>query len=194
VEEEEQVVKFSVSWLYRLADEKELAKGVALLEAAAPNPIFYAFHKDDNVSAATLLHPCKVVFLGKGVELPSEVFSFVCCHVYNTTSKCLWCLTDCDYVNEHQEEVDLLLDRTKLEMQADIQSSGGPSSRALTGPVVSSQQSKASSMEVSLGNVLYSLPGNGKERECADQNLDPSKWERNVKLDDPNDTSTLKQA
>jgi hypothetical protein len=152
--EEEQVVKFSVSWLYRLADEKELAKGVALLEAAAPNPIFYAFHKDDNVSAASLLHPCK----------------------------------------EHQEEVDLLLDRTKLEMQADIQSSGGPSSRALTGPVVSSQQPKASSVEVSLGNVLYSLPGNGKERECADQNLDPSKWERNVKLDDPNDTSTLKQA
>jgi hypothetical protein len=99
VEEEEQVVKFSVSWLYRLADEKELAKGVALLEAAAPNPIFYAFHKDDNVSAASLLHPYKVVFLGKGVELPSEVFSFVCCHVYNTTSKCLWWLTDCDYVN-----------------------------------------------------------------------------------------------
>ncbi len=91
-------------------------------------------------------------------------------------------------------EVDLLLDRTKLEMQADIQSSGGPSSRALTGPVVSSQQPKASSMEVSLGNVLHSLPGNGKERECADQNLDPSNWERNVKLDDPNDTSTLKQA
>jgi len=86
------------------------------------------------------------------------------------------------------------LDRTKLEMQADIQSSGGPSSRALTGSVVSSQQPKASSVEVSLGNVLYSLPGNGKERECADQNLDPSKWEWNVKLDDPNDTSTLKQA
>ncbi len=99
VEEEEQVVKFSVNWLYRLADEKEFTKGVALLEAAPPNPIFYAFHKDDNVSAACLLHACKVVFLGKGVELPSEVFSFVCCHVYNTTIKCLWWLTDCDYVN-----------------------------------------------------------------------------------------------
>ncbi len=86
------------------------------------------------------------------------------------------------------------MDRTKLEMQADIQSSGGPSSRALTGPIVSSQQPKVSSVEVSLGNVLYSLPGNGKERECADHNLDPSKWEPNVKMDDPNDTSTLKQA
>jgi len=85
------------------------------------------------------------------------------------------------------------LDRTKLEMQADIQSSGGPSSRALTGRVVSSQQPKASNVEVSLGNVLYSLPGNGKKRECADQNLDPRKWEQNVKLDDPDDTSTLKQ-
>ncbi len=86
------------------------------------------------------------------------------------------------------------MDRTKLEMQADIQSSGAPSSIALTGPVVSSQQPKASSVEVSLGNVLYSLPGNRKKRECADQNLDPRKWEQNVKLDDPNDTSTLKQA
>jgi hypothetical protein len=85
------------------------------------------------------------------------------------------------------------LDRTKLEMQADIQSSGGPSSRALTGPVVSSQQPNVSSVEVRLGYVLYSLPGNGKKRECADQNLDPSKWEQNVKLDDPDDTSTLKQ-
>ncbi len=27
----------------------------------------------------------------------------------------------------------------------------------------------------SLGNALYSLPGNGKKRECAHQNLDPSK-------------------
>jgi hypothetical protein len=49
-------------------------------------------------------------------------------------------------------------------------------------------------VEVSLGNVLYSLPGNGKKRECADQNLDPRKWEQNVKLDDPDDMSTLKQA
>jgi len=36
VEEEEQVVKFSVSWLYRLADEKELAKGVAFLKQQHP--------------------------------------------------------------------------------------------------------------------------------------------------------------
>jgi hypothetical protein len=93
------VVKFSVNWLYRLADENKLANGVALLEAAAPNQVFYSFHKDDNILAASLLHPCKVVFLGKGVELPSEVFSFVSHHVYNTTSKCLWWLTDCDYIN-----------------------------------------------------------------------------------------------
>ncbi len=45
----------------------------------------------------------------------------------------------------------------------------------------------------SLGNVLYSLPGNGKKRDCAHQNLEPSKWEWNVKSDDPDDMSTLKQ-
>ncbi|CAK9262929.1 unnamed protein product [Sphagnum jensenii] len=185
VEKEDQV-KLSVNWLYRPADVK-LAKGAAL--EAAPNEIFYSFHKDD-ISAASLLHPCKVAFLRKGVELPTGVSSFVCRRVYDTASKCLWWLTDRDYTDEHQEEVDLLLERTKLEMQAAVQS-GGPSPRALTGPISSSPQPKVSAESVQ-NATIYSLPGKGKKRERADQNLDPSKRERNVKFDDP-DTSTLKR-
>lgn len=87
--------KLTVNWLYRLAD-LELGKGVPL--EAAPNEIFYSFHKDD-ISAASLLHPCKVAFLRKGVELPEGVSSFVCRRVYDTASKCLWWLTDRDYTN-----------------------------------------------------------------------------------------------
>jgi hypothetical protein len=88
-------VKLSVNWLYRPADVK-LAKGVVL--EAEPNEIFYSFHKDD-ILAASLLHPCKVAFLRKGVELPSGVSSFVCRRVYDTASKCLLWLTDPDYTD-----------------------------------------------------------------------------------------------
>ncbi|CAM6035832.1 unnamed protein product [Sphagnum compactum] len=188
-EEKEDQVKLSVNWLYRPADVK-LPKGVVL--EAAPNEIFYSFHKDD-ISAASLLHPCKVAFLRKGVELPSGVSSFVCRRVYDTASKCLWWLTDRDYTDEHQE-VDLLLDRTKLEMQAASSQSGGASPRALTGPNIPSSPQLQASVEGVQQNALYSLPaaGKGKKRERADQNSDPSKTEHNVKFDDP-DTSTLKR-
>ena len=88
-------LKLGVNWLYRPAEVK-LGKGV-LLEAA-PNEIFYSFHKDE-IPAASLLHPCKVAFLPKGVELPSGISSFVCRQVYDITNKCLWWLTDQDYIN-----------------------------------------------------------------------------------------------
>lgn len=88
-------MKLSVNWLYRPADVK-LVKGVLL--DAAPNEVFYSFHKDE-ISAASLLHPCKVAFLRKGVELPSGTSSFVCKGVYDTTNRCLWWLTDQDYTD-----------------------------------------------------------------------------------------------
>ncbi len=97
-------------------------------------------------------------------------------------------------MQEHQEEVDLLLDRTKLEMQAASSQSGGASPRALTGPNIPSSPQLQASVEGVQQNALYSLPaaGKGKKRERADQNSDPSKTEHNVKFDDP-DTSTLKR-
>lgn len=57
-----------------------------------------SFHKDD-ISAASLLHPCKVGFLKKGIELPSGISSFVCRSVCDTTNRCLWWLTDQDYID-----------------------------------------------------------------------------------------------
>ncbi|KAG6545386.1 hypothetical protein Mapa_013235 [Marchantia paleacea] len=185
VTQEKDTTKLAVNWLYRPADVK-LAKGVPL--EAAPNEIFYSFHKDE-ISAASLLHPCKVAFLRKGAELPPGVSSFVCRRVYDTANKCLWWLTDRDYTNEHQDEVDQLLERTKLEMQAVVQS-GGPSPRSLTGPT-SSQQLKSSS-EVAQ-NVTFSVSNKGKKkRERADQTLEPSKRERSLKSED-GESSPLKR-
>lgn len=93
--EKEGHLKLGVNWLYRPVDLK-LVKGT-LLEAA-PNEIFYSFHKDE-ILAESLLHPCKVAFLRKGVELPSRISSYVCRRVYDITNKCLWWLTDQDYIN-----------------------------------------------------------------------------------------------
>ena len=65
-------LKLSVNWLYR-PSELKLGKGASV--QAAPNEIFYSFHKDE-ISAAYLLHPCKVAFLRK-VFLPSYVGGYM---------------------------------------------------------------------------------------------------------------------
>ncbi|PKA51474.1 putative mediator of RNA polymerase II transcription subunit 26c [Apostasia shenzhenica] len=164
-----------VNWLYRPADIK-LAKSI-LLEAA-PNEVFYSFHRDI-ISAASLLHPCKVAFLHKGVDLPSGTSSFVCRRVYDIANKCLWWLTDQDYINEHQEEVDLLLDKTRLEMHAAVQS-GGRSPKRLNGPT-SMQQLKSGSEN---GVTAHSSQIKGKKRDRGDQNTEPIKRECITKPDD----------
>ncbi|KAL7612610.1 hypothetical protein Lser_V15G07730 [Lactuca serriola] len=127
--DKEDNLSLSVNWLYRPSDVK-LLKGASL--EAAPNEVFYSFHQD-KIPAASLLHPCKVAFLRKGVELPSRVSSFVCRRVYDVETKRLWWLTDQDYLNsfltqERQEVVDQLLDKTRVEMY------GGHSPKPLNGP------------------------------------------------------------
>jgi hypothetical protein len=74
-------------------------KGVAPLEVALPNEVFYSFLKDQ-ILAALLLYPCEVTFLCKDIELtPSGVSSFICHWVYDTTSKCFWWITTRSYTD-----------------------------------------------------------------------------------------------
>ncbi|KAF8689189.1 hypothetical protein HU200_041974 [Digitaria exilis] len=172
---EEGYPKLRVSWLYRPADVK-LNKGIQL--NAAPNEIFYSFHQDET-SAVSLLHPCKVAFLHKGVELPAGISSYVCWRVYDIDNKCLWWLTDQDYINERQEEVNRLLHRTRLEMRAAVQS-GGRSPKRLNGPSASPQP-KTAPDGTQNGGI-----SKGKKRERGEQGIDPAKRERDrlVKVDD----------
>lgn len=93
--DKENNLQLGVNWLYRPADVK-LLKGIS--PEAAPNEVFYSFHRDET-PAASLLHPCKVAFLPRGVELPSGISSFVCRRVYDTANKRLWWLTDQDYID-----------------------------------------------------------------------------------------------
>ncbi|ONI08422.1 hypothetical protein PRUPE_5G177500 [Prunus persica] len=174
----ENKLKLGVNWLYRPSEIK-LGKGV-LLDAAL-NEIFYSFHKDE-IPAASLLHPCKVAFLAKGVELPSGISSFVCRRVYDITNKCLWWLTDQDYMNERQEEVDQLLYKTRVEMHATVQS-GGRSPKPMNGPT-SASQLKVGSDGVQNSASSFSSQVKGKKRERGDQGSEPVKRERTTKMED----------
>ncbi|PWZ03957.1 hypothetical protein Zm00014a_017876, partial [Zea mays] len=138
----------------------------------------YSFHQDE-ASAVSLLHPCKVAFLRKGVELPAGIASFVCWRVYDIDNKCLWWLTDWDYINERQEEVNRLLYRTRLEMRAALQS-GGRSPKRLNSPSAS-QQLKTASDGTQNGGL-----SRGKKRERSEQGVDPAKRDRDrlLKVDD----------
>lgn len=172
----ENKLKLGVNWLYR-SSELKLGKGI-LLEAA-PNEVFYSFHKDE-IPAASLLHPCKVAFLPKDVELPSGISSFVCRRVYDITNKCLWWLTDQDYINERQEEVDQLLYKTRIEMHASVQP-GGRSPKPTSGPT-STSQLKANSDSVQ--TTAFPSHTKGKKRERSDQGLESVKRERIIKADE----------
>ncbi|KAL5725390.1 non-specific serine/threonine protein kinase [Ranunculus cassubicifolius] len=173
-------LNLGVNWLYRPADV-QLSKG-SLLEAA-PNEIFYSFHKDQT-PAASLLHPCKVAFLRKGVELPSGISSFVCRRVYDTSNNRLWWLTDRDYINERQEEVDHLLDKSRLEMHAAVQS-GGRSPKPLNGPS-STQTLKPGSDGAQNSTNAFSSQVKQRKRERGEQGSESVKRERPTKIDDVN--------
>ncbi|MCO5609307.1 hypothetical protein L7F22_063533 [Adiantum nelumboides] len=163
IAEKEGPLKLRVNWLYRPGDI-ELVKGAFL--DASPNEVFYSFHKDV-ISAASLLHPCKVAFLPKGVDLPSGVFSLICRRVYDTSRKCLYWLTEQDYADEHQGEVDRLLKKTKHEMQVAGQSEK-PSQRAVS-------ELKPESVNAAQGK---------SNKRRVDQSLDSIKRERHSKEED----------
>ncbi|KZV39693.1 hypothetical protein F511_22718 [Dorcoceras hygrometricum] len=175
---EEKNLHLGVNWLYRPSEVK-LGKG-SLLDAA-PNEIFYSFHKDET-PAASLLHPCKVAFLPRGVELPTGTSSFVCRRVYDIANKCLWWLTDQDYINERQEEIDQLLYKTRTEMHGTLQPGdrspkqvNSPSSTALLKPGCDSGQNSGTSIPSQV---------KGKKRERGDHGTEPIKRERSFRLDD----------
>ncbi|KAJ0988229.1 hypothetical protein J5N97_006585 [Dioscorea zingiberensis] len=179
--DKEEFPKLVVNWLYRQSDIK-LPKGV--LFEAAPNEVFYSFHRDE-IPAASLLHPCKVAFLRKGVELPTGISSFVCRRVYDVSNKRLWWLTDQDYINEQQEEVDHLLDKTQLEMHAAVQSGG----RSPKPSNVSSSAQQLKSVTDSAQNSGTSFPQLVKSKKRERSETEPIKRERPLKVEDVDSVS-----
>uniref|UniRef100_A0A803QLZ7 TFIIS N-terminal domain-containing protein n=1 Tax=Cannabis sativa TaxID=3483 RepID=A0A803QLZ7_CANSA len=178
IDDKKDTLSLSVNWLYRPADIS-LAKGIS--HDAALKEVFYTFHKDE-IPAASLLHPCKVAFLRKGVELPPGISSFVCRRVYDIENKCLWWLTDKDCINERLEEVDKPLDKRILEMHGAAQP-GGRSPKSSNGPS-STPQLKSGFDIVQNNTPSFSSQAKGKKRERGDQGSDTVKRERLAKVED----------
>ncbi|PSR96685.1 BAH and coiled-coil domain-containing protein [Actinidia chinensis var. chinensis] len=170
-------LQLGVNWLYRPVEVK---LGKSILRDAAPNEVFYSFHKDE-IPAASLLHPCKVAFLPKGVELPSGISSFVCHRVYDIANRCLWWLTDQNYIDERQVEVDQLLSKTRVEMHATVQPDNR-SPKPLNGPTSTSQLKPGADSLHSASS--FPSHAKGKKRERADQGSEPFKRECSSKIDD----------
>lgn len=173
-------LKLRVNWLYRPAEVK-LLKGVAL--EAAPNEVFYSFHSDE-IPAASLLHPCKVAFLRKGVELPPGFSSFVCRRVFDITNKCLCWLTDEDYIDERLEELDQLLHKTRIEMHASVEQQHGPRSPKPANVSAATSPSKHSADSVQNSSSNLSSHRKGKKRERSELSFEAVKRDRSSKPDD----------
>ncbi|KAK6121047.1 hypothetical protein DH2020_045212 [Rehmannia glutinosa] len=171
-------LQLGVNWLYR-SSELKLEKGT--LVDSAPNEIFYSFQKHE-IPAASLLHPCKVAFLPRGVELPTRTSSFVCRRAYDIVNKSLRWLTDQHHINDQQEEVDQLLYKTRTEMNVTLQP-GGRSPKQANGPTSTSQPKPASDSGQNSGSSFPSQ-AKGKKRERGDHGADPVKRERSSRLDD----------
>lgn len=84
-------------------------------------------------------------------------------------------------MQEQQEEVDQLLDKTRLEMHGAVQS-GGRSPKPLNGPT--STPSLKSGSDSVQNSSSFGSQGKGKKRERGDQGSDLSKRERLIKTED----------
>ncbi|KAL6607960.1 hypothetical protein ACP70R_041023 [Stipagrostis hirtigluma subsp. patula] len=75
--------------------------------------LFYSFHIDD-VPAESVMHKCVVHFIPQCKQIPSRKQhpGFIVQKVYDAVQKRLWNLTDKDYEDGKQQEIDLLVKKT----------------------------------------------------------------------------------
>ncbi|KAL5186261.1 hypothetical protein HKD37_05G012155 [Glycine soja] len=159
---------------------KIIAGDCALFKPPKDRPPFIGIsHRvTEEIPATSLLHPCKVVFLPKGVELQSGISSFICRRVYDVLNRCLCWLSDQDYIDDCQEEVDKLVHRTCVEMQP-----GGRSPKPVSSPT-STSQLKSGSDSVQNSVSSFSSHVKGRKRERVDQGQESVKRDRSTKNDD----------
>lgn len=98
-------------WFYR-PEEAEL-KGGGHWKSLDTRELFYSFHRDD-VPAESVMHKCVVHFVPLHKQLPhrKQHPGFIVQRVYDTVERKLWKLTDKDYEDNKQHEIDLLVQKT----------------------------------------------------------------------------------
>ncbi|KAJ7299264.1 hypothetical protein O6H91_Y265200 [Diphasiastrum complanatum] len=98
-------------WFYR--PEEAEKKGGGSWVSNDARELFYSFHRDD-VAAESVMHRCVVHFIPPHKQLPARNKhpGFIVRKVYDTVEKKLWNLTDKDYEDSKQKEIDLLVIKT----------------------------------------------------------------------------------
>ncbi|OVA08265.1 Bromo adjacent homology (BAH) domain [Macleaya cordata] len=102
--------------LYR-PEEAEKKKG-GRWKASDSRELFYSFKREE-VPAASLMYKCVVHFIPLHKQLPvrSQHPGFIVQRVYAYKEKMLWKITDKDYVDDKQREIDLLLQKTQERLE-----------------------------------------------------------------------------
>ncbi|KAF0920039.1 hypothetical protein E2562_032613 [Oryza meyeriana var. granulata] len=114
-------------WFYR--PEEAEKKGGGSWKASDTRELFYSFHFDD-VPAESVMHKCVVHFIPQHKKIPSrkEHPGFIVQKVYDTVAKKLWNLTDKDYEDNKQHEIDLLVKKTidRIGQLSDLEPADAP--------------------------------------------------------------------
>lgn len=108
---QEGAMMVTVQWFYRLEDAKKSDGGN--WQARTTREIFYSFHRDEE-SAECVLHKCVVHFIPSKKKLPNRKQhpGFIVQNVYDSEQKRLFKLTDREYDDDKQHEIDLLVQKT----------------------------------------------------------------------------------
>lgn len=102
-------------WFYR--PEEAEKKGGGSWKSSDTRELFYSFHRDE-VPAESVMHKCVVHFVPLNKQLPNrkQFPGFIVQRVYDTVERKLWRLTDKDYEDNLQHEVDLLVQKTRSRL------------------------------------------------------------------------------
>ncbi|CAJ2676581.1 unnamed protein product [Trifolium pratense] len=98
-------------WFYR--PDEAGKKGGGSWQSNDSRELFYSFHRDE-VPAESVMHKCVVHFVPIHKQLPTrkQYPGFIVQKVYDTDEKKLWKLTDKDYEDSNQQEIDELVKKT----------------------------------------------------------------------------------
>ncbi|XP_061337262.1 ASI1-immunoprecipitated protein 3-like [Gastrolobium bilobum] len=102
-------------WFYR--PEEAERKGGGSWQSRDTRELFYSFHRDE-VPAESVMHKCVVHFVPIHKQLPNRKQhpGFIVQKVYDTIERKLWRLTDKDYEDIKQQEIDELVQKTLKRM------------------------------------------------------------------------------
>lgn len=98
-------------WFYR--PEEAEKKGGGSWKSCDTRELFYSFHRDE-VPAESVMHKCVVHFVPLNKQFPKRKQhpGFIVQRVYDTLERKLWKLTDKDYEDVNQQEIDELVQKT----------------------------------------------------------------------------------